>query len=510
MKKILAVINLAEATGRAFEPFSGGKSAYEHVCDVLESLPGFAGAIALVRPDHAPEGTLRQPTRTRDRWDMKAVFEETAAYAAAEPDADAILYAYGDAPFLDAALALKLLSVHERYHSEYSFSDGYPAGFTLEILSPRVLPNLVLLSGKHEIPLSRDGVFALVQKDINSFDIETDLSPVDLREYRFSPTCDTLRNAMSARRLRDLGALDAGDALRILPDNLGLLRNRPAFLWVQVAEGCPQSCSCCPWPAMAGDPRLLGGYMPVERFDRLVSEAVAFSGDLVVDISLWGDPARHPDPGALVRAVLAHADATLIVETAGIGWDRALLESLAVEFPERLHWVVSLDEPEAAAYGKLRGDGFEEAVATAEALVRLFPGTAYVQAVRMDLNESRLESFYRGWKARTERIIIQKYDSFCGALPRRIVADLSPLDRRPCVHLARDMSVLLDGSVPACRHCLVTDARARLTYAETIGNVFEDGVEAVWARGEAWYARHLGGTYPEPCGRCDEYYTFNA
>ena len=80
-------------------------------------------------------------------------------------------------------------------------------------------------------------------------------------------------------------------------------------------------------------------------------------------------------------------------------------------------WIVSLDASNEATYRALRGEGFAEASRTAEELLALFPDRTWVQAVRMKENEEDLEVFYRAWKARTENVIIQKYDSFSGVLP---------------------------------------------------------------------------------------------
>ncbi|HKK64784.1 MAG TPA: SPASM domain-containing protein, partial [Clostridia bacterium] len=131
-----------------------------------------------------------------------------------------------------------------------------------------------------------------------------------------------------------------------------------------------------------------------------------------------------------------------------------------------------------------------------------FPDLVYVQAVRMRENEEQLDQFYRYWKQQEHVTpIVQKYDSFCGALPERKVTDLSPIKRFPCWHLKRDLSILIDGSVPMCRE--------DLQHKHPLGNIFEEDIETIWARGNGYYRRHLEADYPELCRSCDEYYTYN-
>jgi spiro-SPASM protein len=124
-----------------------------------------------------------------------------------------------------------------------------------------------------------------------------------------------------------------------------------------------------------------------------------------------------------------------------------------------------------------------------------------VQAVRMKENEEDLDAFFRLWKARTENVIIQKYDAFTGALPDRAVADLSPLNRFACWHLKRDMAILMDGTVPLCRE----DIRSSLK----LGNALEDDLSAIWESAGEVHRSHLSGKYPGICAACDEYYTYN-
>ena len=124
-----------------------------------------------------------------------------------------------------------------------------------------------------------------------------------------------------------------------------------------------------------------------------------------------------------------------------------------------------------------------------------------MRATRMQENAEDVERFYREWTERTEHVIVQKYDSFAGAVPDRRLVDISPVERMPCWHLRRDIAILLDGSVRMCREDLAGEY--------PLGNVFSDGVATLWERNDAYYRRHVEKNYPEICRRCDEYYTFN-
>ncbi len=500
----VAVLDCVGIQDLARTPLGGGKSALDRVLDKVRGMEG-VDRIVLVSDRDIPESPV--PVVRVPGPGSRPFLDALSSFHAGTDGRDALIRIRGDAPFFDPALAARMLADFRRYRAEYFFADGFPAGVAPEILSPRILPALRLLAEKAPEPLGEEGLFPVIQKDINSFDLETEISRVDLREHRLSLTCDTRRNRMACERLLALGADDADSILDLVPANLGILRTLPAFASLQVTGGCPQACSYCPYPRFGGDILARRDFMPLDRYARLMEEISEFCGDAVIDLSLWGEPSRHPDFPALVKSTLRHRGLSLIVETSGLGWDDDAVEKTAALADGRMDWIVSLDETEGSAYERLRGPGFEEALARTETLMRLFPGRVHVQAVRMRENEDHLEAFYRGWKARTENVIIQKYDSFCGSLPDRSVADLSPLDRRPCWHLARDLVVLLDGSVPVCRECWAPGIPEG---AEFLGNVFEEGLAALWSKGESWFDHHIRKDYPGICGRCDEYHTYNA
>ncbi len=514
--KLAAFIYAGALSPYALKPIAGGSSAYERCLDFVSRLPGLERTVVAEGRLELPDGPYTKVRR--EAWTLDGLLE---AMDEAGRGADALLFAWADEPFLDSALAAKMLGDFKRYRAEYGFADGYPIGLAAEILSPRVIPAIRSLASALPPGINRASLFTAIQKDINAFDIETDIAPLDLRELRLELACDTKRNALLVERLAGAGVSDAASALELIPRNLELLRSLPAFVQVQIASGCPQACRLCAYPLFGGDILSLRRDMPREDFASILDQVVELCDDAVIDISLWGEPSMHADIGGMVGEVLSRPSLSLIIETSGLGWDHKVVESIAEGGGRgRIDWVVSLDAWSPELYAELRGPGYEEAVGFAELLIGLFPGRAHVQMVRSRENEAELEVFWRGWKKRTDQVIVQKYSRQAGLLPERKVSDLSPLARRPCWHLKRDLSVLVDGTVPLCRDFSHGDI--------VLGNALKSraGLAEAWAAGDRLHARHIeacragdpagvaGGSgascLPAPCEACDEYYTYNA
>ncbi|MCL2069507.1 MAG: spiro-SPASM protein [Treponema sp.] len=462
----------------------------------------------------------------RPAWTRKSLMESLSVVSAGY---DFLYFAWADCPLLDPALAAALAERHTRYGAEYSYADGWPYGFAPELLNPQTAGILAKFAEDDESRVERDAIFQLIQKDINAFDIETEISTVDLRPYRLSLTADSRRNRLLLSRFSENGLTSAADAEKLLSERpeavakTAMLRTLPAFFNIQVTGACPQTCSLCPWPAYSSRPVTeCSEHMAAADFEKLLDKIVEFAGDAVIDLSLWGEPAMHPQKIELVEMVLRRPGLSLIIETSGIGWKEEELKALAASASSAkprengmaaLSWVVSLDAHDPERYKELRGSGFSEAKSTAKTLFSLFPKDTYVQAVRVKDSEDDIEQFYRYWKAEqperagASHVIIQKYDDFAGNLPKRQATDLSPVKRRPCWHIMRDMNILLDGSVPSCREDL--GALKGEPAAGLWGNAFSDNLADIWERGSALYLEHCKAEYRGICALCDEYYTYN-
>jgi spiro-SPASM protein len=519
----LTVLFAGRLAPQSREPVFSGQSALTLALEQARQFPGTAKIALLGREgeDYSDLGPQVEPV-LRPQWTKRDFLE---ALASASQGFDLTYVAWADCPFLDPALAGAIAERHLRYAAEYSYADGWPSGFSPELLAPGVAGILLKILGEDEGPVERDCLFSVLQKDINAFDIETEISPVDLRQHRLNLAADSKRNLLLLTRFMEAakGIPAAKGAEGLIAGKPGMLRTLPNFYPIQVSGPCAQACAICPYPRFSppGPVTERRDFMEPVRFSGLLENIGAFSGDAVIDLSLWGELALHPQKMELIRLALARPELALIIETSGLGWKTEELEaakSLAAVFPAAgrlsplppLSWIVSLDAADPRRYREVRGPGFTEALAAVKSLFALFPADTYVQAVRTQGAEDDIEQFYRSWKESAPRgsanIIIQKYDDFCGALPKKQASDLSPVQRQPCWHIMRDLPVLIDGRVPCCREDL---AALNGENCRILGNVFTDPLEEIWNRGLSRYDEHTQKIYGGLCVECDEYYTYN-
>jgi spiro-SPASM protein len=525
----LLVLYAGSLSSEALESLLSGKNSLEMAIERSRQFPSVGKTVLLAGQESVLPVNEGIHIEKRAVWTVKDMLEALAAHSVGF---DLTYFAWADCPFPDPDLVERLTDRHLRYAAEYSYADGWPYGIAPELLAPGTAAILVkILKDDDNGPVARDALFSVLQKDINAFDIETEISPVDLRCHRLRLCADSKRNLLLLRRFIQAHGGQTPDTAaieRIIAEKPDILRTLPAFYPVQVYGGCPQICAFCPWPKKGG--AIHGGIiterhdlMEAALFDSLLEKIAAFSGDAIIDLSLWGELSLHPQKMELIEMVLRRPELDLIIETSGIGWkddeiDKcARLAKTAVPGKNkfRLSWIVSLDTADPARYREIRGNGFAEANDLAKKLLTLFPGDAYVQAVRTAGAEDDIEKFYRSWKEitpNTSNIIIQKYDDFCGFLPRKQASDLSPIQRQPCWHIMRDMPVLIDGTVPLCREQIASSNGVKND--GLLGNAFTEPLETIWERGMRFYSEQAGllpggKKYDSLCAGCDEYYTYN-
>jgi spiro-SPASM protein len=515
----LLVLYAGNLSGAAFEPVFDGKSSVQLSVEQAKKFPNVRKTVLFTSANVDFPGLADIQTEKRDLWTKRTLLERISEL---QEDFELIYFAFADCPFLDPVLAGSIARRHKNYTAEYSYADGFPYGLAPEILSPGTAGILAKITGDDDGPVERDILFSVIQKDINAFDIETEISNVDLRCHRINLCADSkrglllLKNFISAAKNKIPAADEIENIVEKQPE---ILRTLPAFYPIQVYGGCPQKCAICPYPLFT-DATGRKDFMDSEKFISLLDKITTFSGDAVIDLSLWGELSLHPEKMKLIEEIISRPELALIIETSGIGWKNEGLEKCAELCTKNagarknslppLSWIVSLDTSDSQHYAELRGAGFAEAENCAKKLLSLFPNDCYVQAVRVKGSEDDTEKFYRYWKSNSPKneknIIIQKYDDFCGALEKKQASDISPVIRQSCWHIMRDMPVLLNGDVPLCRENL---SALKNDSQYILGNVFTDSLESIWQNGNKYYKEHCMKNYTGLCADCDEYYTYN-
>jgi len=516
----LLVLFAGNLTNHVFEPVFNGKNTLFLTIERAKMFPGVkkTALLASVNGDFSglPEIQLEQ----RDSWTKRSLLERISELSTGF---NCVYFAFADCPFLDSVLAGAISDRHQKNAAEYSYADGWPYGLAPETLAPGTAGILAKILGEDDGPVERDILFSVIQKDINAFDIEAEISNVDLRCHRISLCADSKRNLLLLKKFitANNGKIpDAAAVSQIIEEQPEILRTLPSFYPIQVYGGCPQACTMCPYPTVT-DAAGRRDFMDSGKFETLLTEITAFSGDAVIDLSLWGELSLHPEKLKLIEAVLSQSGLSLIIETSGLGWKNEELEkcaSLSAEYSRNkrgnpiaaLSWIVSLDTVNPQVYQNIRRQGFAEAENCAKKLFSLFPKDCYVQAVRMRGTEEDTEKFYRYWKEAAPsgeaNIIIQKYDDFCGAMERKQASDISPVIRQSCWHIMRDLPVLLDGTVPLCREDVSVLKGGK---NNILGNVFTGSLKDIWQNGDRYYKEHCKKNYLGLCAKCDEYYTYN-
>ena len=463
---------------------------------------------------------------------MKELFCEMNSICKQE-NASTVIFAYDDLPFLNVPLSKTLLDSHLECKSEYSYADGYPYGLSPEILDAGTIGILAGLSDSTFVDegskkVTRTGVFDFIKKDINSFEVNSILADDDWRLYRFSFDCGKKENFIACQKLfaelKNNPAESADKISEIAAGMPEILKTVPGFYDLQITtkvsgnaiyspyeQFCKKSCDGV---GKNGEKSSGEEFLSFEKIAELVEKIASFSENAVIGLSAWGDPIYHPELAKIIEKILSYKGLSVFFETDALCFTDELcqnLKSIVEKSDERTNgWqkimiAVKLDSITEDTYKKIHNsDGsLQKAAEIVAKLNCTIPGAVYPQFVRMEENEAELEQFFRFWNEKSNpsggNLIIQKYNSYCGTLPDKKTADLSPIERNACWHLRRDMTILIDGNVPLCR-CMGF---------ESVGNAFNQPLEEIWQKFDEELKNHMNKNYCEKCGKCDEYYTFN-
>lgn len=449
----------------------------------------------------------------KDSWSQADIIQTLIEESQKLDRHSSIIFLRADSPLYIMEECINLLEQHRRYFAHYSFCDGYPQFSTPEIISVESLQILhALASSSHHFT----SLFEIIEKDLNAFDIETRISPVDFRLQRLELRADSKRNLLLCSRIAtELASVaqtenynsdfSAENLIQILQSSTALFRTLPASVnWILHGN------SSSPGIYYPG-PRnqLCYTSLPSQDPETVFNAAAAltdWAGDINLTLSHLGEPAEYDGIYSLIKLCSTRKNLNLVIETDGLHWNEEQLRDIAAYCREsdsaRMPvWIVFLDSLVPDTYTAVRPKGnLSTALACIELLHELFPGQVHIQAVRMNVTEDALLEFYKFWKEKDRNIIIQKYNPYAGRLKEHAVSDNTPIERLPCWRLRRELTVLPDGSVSRCHVDLFNPTLH--------GNIIKQKPAEIWGMMTDLFKEHIAKSYPEICSNCDEYYTY--
>jgi spiro-SPASM protein len=448
-----------------------------------------------VSPDYKGELISRKETLVRSGDDI-ACWKEIAEKTGAKY----ILKMAADAPFANPSVIAEMISIHQKYLAEFTYSENLPAGLSCEIISTELVKSLPDDDGKR-LPLSQ-----VIRSNINQFDVELYYKGPDIRDTRLSfRTSDPReKRIMEGLYTRCGGFPPYEDLKKLIEEHCDLLYVGPSYLEIEITGNADVE-SIYSWRKGM---RAVRGDMDVSLFKKILSDMREFNLPYAVCLGGAGDPVCHPSFYNMLDAV--HGEElvrAIIIETDGVRCDAGFAQYIANARDPRVTIIVDCSGSDEKSYAELHGVDQFAAVHGNVIAVRNAMGdlakNLYVQIMKIRETEPLIDRYYDFWEAEKAQIILQKQNVFLGAIEDRRYYDLTPLDRVPCWHLQRDLFIMADGRVGFCKQDI------NGTWSKW--NTTDTTVSDIWnARKELFLADYRGKRAISPdCASCDEWYTFN-
>lgn len=392
-------------------------------------------------------------------------------------------------PFYDKNFIDDMFSRHRNFMADYTYGVGYPDGLLPVILSLECLKQLKAISENSGIDAAecRDYLFALLSKDINSFDVETFISRVDLRIKRISiGNSDSGESAFTSSLAEILG-LDVSydDVAEFLFKHSEILFSVIYGMFIDITGSETTSATYVPHNSAAVN------FANLNKIEKIAQEITEVNSKMRVVIGNKCEPMLHPDFVPIVNTFLAK-DIKVIVETFG----NVLPENLTeIANFDNVTFVFKIDAQNENTYRIVHPHGDYKTAVNNYNKVKDLGFTVYFHIVRTVETEHDIEKLL---KDKQPDILIKKYSSYCSVLPDKKVVDLSPLERFECYHLRRELYLDCDLNV---YYCMYSNKK--------IGSAADESIAELMNTLKNAYVSHAGGEMQDFCRQCDDYYTFN-
>ncbi len=403
-------------------------------------------------------------------------------------NSDNVLFFDAGSPFYDYQFIDKMIERHVKYFADYTYSIGYPEGLIPTIITKDALKEFLSLAESIDT-LNHSYLFDILSKDINSFDIETFLSDIDLRIYRIKfGENDIGERILTEKIFNSLEKRDVESIVKYLNENIDKLYTVPYMLEVELNNKLP--CKPIYYPEVSYENELDTAFIK-----KLLIETKEINPKINLVFGGIGDPLLSSNILEILEFT-KEINLNTIIETFGYNITEDFIDKLIKANP-KIIIVIKIDAYTENIYNKININGNYNIVKNSYDLLKKSGLKVYKSVVRMMENENEIETFIKNKEA--EDLIIRKYSTFCNKLIDRKVVDLTPLERIPCFHLRREVFVEANKKVRLCCFCL----------EQEIGDLSQENILDIITKLKEEYSKDAKKEYRECCMNCDDYYLFN-
>ena len=412
---------------------------------------------------------------------------------------DHIVKIFCDSAFLDISLIKDMIDLHIKFLAEFTYSENLPSGYSSEIVS-RELINEIPESEEKMLPLS-----TVIRSNINQFDVELYYKEPDIRGKRIS-----FRSSVPSEKkimeniYNKLGKIPGYDEINnILNNNPDLIFVGPSYIDIELTGRCNLNCLFC-YRMFLDETH---SDMEIDLYKKILTNMKSFQLPYSIAFGGSGEPMMHNNfYMALELALNESLIENIVIETNGIFADNNFKNFLLSYGNSKIKTIFNINGMDEKTYTAIHKENYFNTVfqnITSLRDVLTDEDSIYIQIMKINETEETLDKYYDFWEKYKIPIILQKQNTFLGKIEDRRYSDLSPIERFPCWHLQRDMSILSNGVVSFCKQDINGDSAK--------GNIKNDSLLDIWLNSKKHFIQNYFEKHPTKpdCKLCDEWYTYN-
>ena len=310
-------------TKYSFERFSTGKNSVEIVSSNIKKHLSDAYTLNFIADDaDAYQETFFENIKVgRDLYSLLNTATQHFK------DFENIIVIHTGHPLSIIYEAPRLLKLHEENLADYTYCENYPAGMGLEIISKDTLAKLSMIASGNNRLFTTDSIFELINFDINSYDIEVDIAPEDVRRDRLEVDTKNKRNFLIADIIIEYFKKDNisfSKLYKAIKEKPSIMRSLPAYVEIEVSSACNLDCMMCPRKKSGRD----GVFMDFGDYKKIIDDISENIEECHICLSGMGEPFLHPDIIEMIGYAASKKGITLIVETSGMQLDKEVSDKL--------------------------------------------------------------------------------------------------------------------------------------------------------------------------------------